>query len=215
MASTNLLLRPAIVALVVATTIGASGIAATGATTAKPVTICINRTTGRIHISATGVCGSTQTKVLIGRGLAGAAGTAGAVGATGAAGPAGGPQGIQGLQGPRGLQGNPGQTGAEGPQGVQGPAGPQGAAGPLSVTLRMANGVAVTAVGATGTASVLCPTGPASVASGGGFAITGATVRVLSSGPSALGAGWTVTFGSATAGDTVTANAICVAGTES
>ncbi|HTD50057.1 MAG TPA: hypothetical protein VK771_05625, partial [Acidimicrobiia bacterium] len=105
------ILKPALVAFVAATTIGAGGIAVAGATTVSPVTICINKLTGRIHVASSGLCLSFQTRINLGVGAGGNTGPAGPAGPVGGTGPSGGPQGVQGIQGMQGVQG---------PQGVQG-----------------------------------------------------------------------------------------------
>jgi len=111
--------------------------------------------------------------------------------------------GARGATGPRGL---PGASGVTGATGVTGPTGPTGSAG-VNAFHKVVSG------SSTGpTASLTASCGPGEVVSGGGFTGT-ADVVVLTSAPTVAGDGWTVSFIFNTG--TVTATAICVAGTMS
>ena len=161
-------LRTARFVLAAATAVGvsASGVALAGAsaTPNRVVTICINKTTGRLHIAASGACSRVQTAIRLG---IGAAGTDGAVGGTGVAGPAGGPQGIQG---PQGVQGPAGQTGPGGTQGIAGLQGQQGTQGVVGPNGGIGTAGAVGGTGPAGVAGVAGVAGP-----GGGTGLTGGT----------------------------------------
>jgi hypothetical protein len=186
------LFKPALMTSVVMLTIGMTGISTAGASTANKVTICYNRTNGVVHFAPSGRCASSQTAVVVGRGIIGERGAVGLVGPTG---PAGGPQGVQGLQGIQGVVGPIGGTGVAGPPGV--------------------NAVHIVTITSTGTVaatvSAVCATGQ--VVTGGGF-INSATATITSSVAHAGGVSWDVSFTGNTVG-TVTVQAICAVGTES
>jgi len=241
------ILRPTLVAFVAVTTIGASGIAMAGATTVSPVTICINKATGRVHISSSGLCLSIQTRINLGIGAGGNTGPAGPTGGTGGTGPSGGPQGVQGIQGmqgvqgPQGVQGIQGVVGGSGGTGGVGGTGGIGGTGPVGGTGGIGGTGGLGGTGGTGPLGGTGGTGPAGantftivnavvnnspavgaaialcgagrVTTGGGVSTTG-TVVVTDSGPAAAGASWTVSYTGGTGTFSVTAHAICAAGTE-
>ena len=213
----------------------AGAIDAAGASTRPSVTVCWSRRDRVVHVSPSGVCPPNQTKFSFMNGNAdirgpqgpagppGATGPTGAVGASGATGPTGalGPTGATGPSGgPTGPTGAVGSTGATGGTGAVGPTGATGPTGGGATGATGATGAAgVNTFHKVSSASSSAPTGtltatcsPGEVASGGGFTDT-ASGQILSSAPTAAGDGWTVSF--VINGGTVTAIAICVAGTSS
>lgn len=210
------------------TAVCAGGDAAAGDSTRAHVTVCWSRNDRIVHVSPSGRCGRNQTRFVFGRAAAGARGPqgppgpAGATGATGASG-ATGATGVSGAQGPTGATGpsggptgptgSAGATGATGATGAMGPTGatgPSGAIGPTgSAGVNTFHRVtSAPSSAATGTVTATCAQGE--VASGGGFADTAAG-QILTSAPNGAGNAWTVSF--ILNSGTVTATAICVAGT--
>jgi hypothetical protein len=211
------------VALAIAIAFGATGIAPASAETRPRMTLCSNPRTRVVHSSPSGRCAGNERKVVVGD--RGARGATGPQGPTGAAGPTGamgttGVTGATGTTGATGPSGGPtGPTGAAGSTGALGPTGPTGPTGATGTT---------GATGATGSAGVNAfhkvvssssgaPTGqltatcaPGEVVTGGGFNGT-SDVDVIVSAPSSTGNAWSVSFVFNTG--TVTATAICVAGT--
>jgi hypothetical protein len=181
------------VALAVAIVLGATGIAPAIAAPRSHMTLCANRRTHVVHSARSGRCARNERRVVVGRG------TRGVVGPRGSTGPAG----------VTGATGASGPTGALGPTGVDGAAGPTGPTGDAGVNAFHK----VTSTSSTGpTATLTATCAPGEVVTGGGFTGT-SDVVLLTSAPTAAGDGWTVSFIFNTG--TVTATAICVAGTMS
>lgn len=206
-------LKPALVAFVAVVTFGAPVASIAGASTAARVTICYNRTNGVVHYAPSGRCAPSQTAVVVGRGIAGARGLQGLTGVRGAVGTAGadGADGAGGADGADGAGGADGADGTDGTDGTLGATGPQGATGPTGVS---AFHRVVSSVGSTvGTSTITASCSAGEVVTGGGFAESNATISA--SGPNGAGDGWTVSYWAASGPVSVTANAICVAGTSS
>jgi len=175
-------LRAAVVIAILA--LGVEPTVPASAAVAVRITICYNRSTGIVRFARSGRCAAGSSRVVIGRGIAGA----------------------QGLAGPQGPVGRAGPPGAAGTVGAPGGTGPQGNPG-----VNVFHTVLIVSTATAGPLTALCSTGE--VVTGGGFVTSGSVsgVTLADSFPNALRNGWTVNY---SGGPTVsvTAYAICVAG---
>jgi hypothetical protein len=112
-------------------------------------------------------------------------------------------RGLRGPTGPRGRPGATGATGATGPTGATGATGSAGINAFHKVESSSSNAI-------TGTVTATCAAGE--VVTGGGYTDSG-EVQVIVSAPSSAGDAWIVSF--LFNNGTITATAICVAGTMS
>jgi hypothetical protein len=203
----------ALALLILVTTGGlASGEAAAGdvvldaAGTARTITTCVNRSSGRLRLVPVRITRCWSGEYLLrwnAEGRPGPAGPRGATGATGAQGPQGDP-GTRGDQGPQGAQGAQGLTGPQGATGAQGPAGADGVSG----WARVSGAPVALAVGEV-SASVTCAAGKKVLGGGVSYAGQVQADQVVDEGYPTADDTWTVWVWSPSAQGTATAWAIC------